>query len=265
MKLLLTLALLLPVAALGAERRVAFEYDVRAVGLFDMTLAGEAEFLADRYAVGMRLATTGMGDVMARFRMQARSEGVIASPPMPRKHVQGSESRLYDRRTVSIRYDDTGLPSTEVTPPITKDDRDPVQPEQARGAVDLLSALARSIQAASPVEACQGRIPVFDGRRRYDLVPEAMGTERLEPPSSGSFAGTALRCAMKQVRIAGFKKTDKDGRTGETLSFTVWLAQPAGWPVVMPVRIETESGYGRVISHIAKAEVDGAPLALQRP
>jgi len=265
MKLLLTLALLLPAAALGAERRVAFAYDVRAVGLFDMSLEGEAEFHPDRYAVAMRLATSGMGDAIARFRMQARSEGVIASPPMPRLHVQTSESRLYDSRAVRIRYDDTGLPSAEVTPPLRTDDRDVVQPEQARGAVDLLTALARSVQAGSPAEACKGRIPIFDGRRRYDLVPEPAGMEKLDPPTAGSFAGQALRCLMKQVRIAGFKRTDRDGQAGEALSFVVWLAQPPGWPLVMPVRIETESGYGRVISHIARAEVDGEPLALQGP
>ncbi len=265
MKLLLALALVLPVAAHGAEHKVAFGYDVRFVGLFDMVLEGEADFRAGSYAVAMQLATTGMGDAIARFRMQARSEGVIASPAMPRHHVQATQSRMYNRRTVTIRYDETGLPTAEVTPPPSTDDRDPVTPEQARGAVDLLSALARSVQADSPEAACRGRIPVFDGRRRYDLLPQAAGTDKLEPPATGSFAGPALRCIMKQERIAGFKRTDKDGQRGEALAFTVWMARPQGWPVVMPVRIETESGYGRVISHISRLEVDGASIDLQRP
>ncbi len=109
------------------------------------------------------------------------------------------------RSVVAMRYTQDGGVEAKADPP-PGDDRDPVGAQQRRSTVDTLTAglvLSRRLAAG---EACDGRIPVFDGRRRYDLVMEDGGRSPISMRKTLPRIETAQICWFRIHRIAGFKK-----------------------------------------------------------
>jgi hypothetical protein len=97
-------------------------------------------------------------------------------------------------------------------------------------------------------------VPVFDGRRRYDLQYEDRGIQELKRSTYSAFAGPARACRVKQHRIAGFSTDPTDGEKADEAS--IWIADVLPGAPPMPVRIELDSSWGYVYAHLA--EVTGS-------
>jgi hypothetical protein len=261
-------ALLLCLMPYGAQAagpdRYTFGYLVQFVGMFDLKMEGSIELTPDRYVINMDLRTEGLADSLTRYRMTARSEGTHASPITAVAHESKVSSRFIDPRTAQVRWDASGIAHAEMVPPPKKDGRAPVLPEMTRGAIDPLSALLAAILRPSAAEACGAPIPVFDGRRRYDLYPKPTGMAKIEPRTAGAFAGEALHCVLYVDRIAGYSsKYDTSVRGPDEPGFEVWFAQRPGVDILLPAKIYADTRYGEVIAMLARLEKNGQPIALQ--
>lgn len=255
---------LMPGLAHAAAERYSFGYLVQFIGLFDLKMEGAIELTADRYVITMDLRTEGMADSLARYRMAARSEGTHASPVAALVHESRVTARFVDPRTAKVRWDPSGIARAEMVPPPKKEDRDPVQPDMTRGAVDPLSALLAAILHSTAADACSRPIQVFDGRRRYDLLPKPGGTEEIEPRVAGAFAGEALHCVLYVDRIAGYsKKFDTATRGPDEPGFEVWFARRPGLDILLPAKVYADTRYGEVVATLARLEKDGRPIDLQ--
>jgi hypothetical protein len=179
-------------------------------------------------------------------------------------HQSKVTSRFIDPRTAKVRWGADGIAHAEMDPPPKKDGRDPVDPAITRGAIDPLSALLAAILRPTTADACSQPIQVFDGRRRYDLLPKPGGTERLAPPVAGAFAGEALHCVLHVDRIAGYsKKYDTATRGPDEPGFEVWLARRADLGILLPAKIYADTRYGEVVATLARLEKDGQRVDLQ--
>ncbi len=247
-----------------APERYSFGYLVQFVGLFDLKMEGAIELTPDRYVITMDVRTEGMADSLTRYRMAARSEGAHGSPVAALAHESRVTSRFIDPRTAKVRWDAAGIAHAEMVPPPKKDGRDPVRPEMTRGAIDPLSALLAAILRPSAAEACSAHIPVFDGRRRYDLYPKATGTEKIEPRIAGAFRGEALHCVLYVDRIAGYSaKYDTATRGPDEPGFEVWFARRSDVDILLPAKVYADTRYGEVVATLARLEKDGRPIDLQ--
>jgi hypothetical protein len=108
--------------------------------------------------------------------------------------------------------------------------------------------------------ACGGTIPVYDGRRRFDVRLKPEGTQDLAPNKLSGYAGPASACRLTFRNVAG-------GRTPERTMFwrQVDAAGDAGFPTLvhlapvspggemMPVRVEVDSPFGWAIVHLKGA------------
>src|SRR5690606_23078870 len=98
-------------------------------------------------------------------------------------------------RRVRIGWRSGEIVLAEATPPPELDDRSPVPEALLAGTLDPLSAALRAALAAEAGRPCEGRLDIFDGRRRYALHFEDRRQD-----------ADALRCRVRLERIGGMSR-----------------------------------------------------------
>jgi hypothetical protein len=127
----------------------------------------------------------------------------------------------------------------------------PITAAHLQNVVDPLSAVVLLSQARlnRGGDACEKRIPIFDGRIRYDLVLSPKGTRSIG--GAGKLHGTAYVCRVGYVPIAGHKlgKQGADYATGNT-GIEVWLVPvpEAGLLVPYYVHVPTPAGTASMVT-----------------
>jgi hypothetical protein len=135
------------------------------------------------------------------------------------------------------------------------------------GTTDPLSAVLSVAGAIAVGRGCSETVPVFDGRRRYDLIFRAMGSRDLPPNAYSVFSGPAVQCQVTSRVLAGnWRKSGGLASDDEKKKPATLLLAPVveGMPPV-PVRLEGESRFGEVIMHLTSAEPLMALSDIQRP
>jgi hypothetical protein len=253
-------ALVLPGVASRAEpagaaedRRLALDYTVYIGGFRVVDIALKAE-LADRaYRINMDLKAQGLLNMILDWSMSANSSGkMVGRKIVPVKAGHDSRWRGKQRR-IRLRYSKGVAPTVVSVPPATSDDRRVVRPEDRLGARDLAGGILATLLAVGGADSCSHTEPVFDGRRRFDIVFDEVARDRLKPSDYSPFGGMALRCTLTIKRIAGFRLRQSRYRWMSGGKATVWIGRVfAGAPPVM-VRMEMETAFGPLRAHLSGA------------
>lgn len=270
--ILLVAAALIAAQGVGAARAeppapgaIDLAFRVYAGGFAILSLETKAAVAPADYTMTTRARTEGVLDVLFGFQLASRAEGrVEAAGVRPLAYRSDSDGR-FGRRTIRMVWDERGVPAASTEPPAESDDRDPVTPAQAQGAVDpLTAAIARATLRQG--EPCDGRDQLFDGRRRYDLSYVPAGRAELAPNRWSAYAGPAIVCKVRMHRIAGYvRAAEDDNRRLDERETTLWLA-PIEGGMHLPVKLAADTLWGTVIAHIVRAELGGrVRLALAAP
>jgi hypothetical protein len=131
----------------------------------------------------------------------------------------------------------------------TNEERVPVTDADRKGIVDPLTAMLIRMEGTGEVvaaDACKRTLPIFDGRRRFDL---ALSFKRIEQVKGGKgYAGPAVVCAVAFRPIAGHRRDSAlldyltDGREIELV-----LAPVAGTRFLAPFRLSIASMLGNLV------------------
>lgn len=133
-----------------------------------------------------------------------------------------------------------------VDPPLVPlPDRIPLTDADRRGVLDPMTAtLTRVAGTADPLspEACHRRVPVFDGRVRYDLHSEF---KRIDAVRADGYAGPVVVCAVYFQPIAGYVPDRAAIKyLAELRDAEVFLAPIAGTRVLVPFRFSLPTPIG---------------------
>jgi len=249
----LALALMMTgIAPAGAvELTLTFELFVSGVHAADLSLT--AEVTESRYRLASDSRTVGLIDAVVAFISRAASEGTIASGEV-RPHTHRADNDWHgDRRTVRIDYADPTRLLVAIEPSPAADGRDPVPPEFMRETVDPLSAaldIARHVVSGDRART----LPVFDGRRRYNLHLGPSTAASVEGPV---YSGAARRLEITLERIAGFSSRPWLPRSDDPETVTVWFATLADGLPPIPVRLDAVAVIAPVRLHLAGLAVGG--------
>lgn len=85
-----------------------------------------------------------------------------------------------------------------------KDGIVPVMPQHLSGVLDPLTAIM-AVARGTDGNPCQRRIPIYDGKARFDLVLSPRGMVRLSEQRPSGQPGEGYVCRVKYVPIAGHK------------------------------------------------------------
>lgn len=249
---LLTALLAAPLAIIGCMTAAAADglllsYEIRLGGFSAGTIELDATIERTRYRVRARTEGRGLVGLLTGFRSDAHSEGALdGDAVLPFAH--GADNRwLGDSRRVRIRYRSEGAPSFEAEPPPEADDRDPVPADRTIGTLDPLSAALHATLAAQAGRACEGRLDIFDGRRRYALHFQERRQE-----------AELVRCRIALERIAGLSHDPWLPMVQPIETADLWIAPLRDGLPPIPVRLEAETGLGMAIVRLTALN-GGAP------
>ena len=229
---------------------LTLRYDVYARGFPVLSLDFRLSETAAAYEVAGTVRTQGVLGVVSDFTLHTESRGAIAADKLhPSVHDSASRARRKERRAhLDFRHD--GSVVAALTPAGDPDHKLPTA-DQVVGTVDPLTAILAIGHAVAQTGSCRGvKVPVYDGRRRYDLVLADDGAERTVEPGKPA----ERRCALDMVKLAGFS-SDRD-RAPRTDHGKVWI-MPAPRPGMppLPARIEFRSDWGPITVQMAPAGV----------
>ncbi|MEL6318844.1 MAG: DUF3108 domain-containing protein, partial [Pseudomonadota bacterium] len=156
-----------PAAALD---NVALAYNIYVGGVLIGGADLNVDVLGPEYAARSRLITKGVAEWVVSATFDFQSGGAIdpkgaVSPALFQADGTYEKSRL----TVAMSYAD-GAPNVVVADPPFKPRPYQVDPKTQVGALDPIAAIVAAMRPGAPDALCDRRIPVFDGRRRYDFI-----------------------------------------------------------------------------------------------
>lgn len=193
---------------------------------------------------------------------ETRSFGLIAN------QVPKPAAFTFDFRTNSkagstkMDFADGSVTSVRHAPPAPpKPDIVPVREQHLRGVLDPLSAImvvARSSAIANP---CSRRLPIFDGKERFDLVLSYKGQVKVSEQQPSGQPGIAHVCKVKYQPIAGHKVDAEHSHLATTDGIEVSLRPIPSANVLVPyqITIPTVLGYATINSRRIEIETPGKP------
>ena len=216
----------------------------------------------DQYHSVSNLQTGGVVNVVWQSEIQATSTGTVA----PKNFHPGLYDSFYTGRSdkkqeVSLTYDASGPVRLYANPTYPTTGYE-VPTDQQRNTYDPLSAITYFVSGvwmASPENPCGVTLPVFDGRRRYDV-----GLEKVKDVTvsmdNGLYKGKAVLCQMHYKQLAGYKpRVLKDAAKFPVIN--AWIAtMPSaitGRPYVVPLRIWADTEYGVIAGVATQLKIDG--------
>lgn len=229
-------------------------FDFHTGGFSIGTTAVDLEVADGGYRMTSRLATVGLAGFLTGFVSEGLTAGRLdGDAPSPAEHRVDNLWRG-GKRWVVARYDGAAPPHFESEPPADRDDRPPVPAEQTANTVDPLTAGLRLALAAP---GAPGRVvPVYDGRRRYDLIVERLGRDFLDEPG---YRGEAIRMDMRWARVAGFAKPGFFAPRKVPDTAVLWFAppRPETLGLALPLRIEVDSAFGLTLMRLVEVKIRG--------
>src|SRR6202795_1604449 len=231
----------------ASQGRLEAEYIVTIAGIPIGRGNWIIEISDDQYTAAASGTTTGI----LRFFTGARGSGaahgtVNGGQPVPTSY---GATITYDRKIDDVRMALTGGNVTDyaVEPPLPPlPDRIPITEADRHGVFDpMTSMLNRVAGSGDPVspEACNRKVPVFDGRVSYDLHSEFKRMENVK--AERGYEGPVVVCAVYFTPISGYVPDRPAIKyLVELRDAEVWLAPVFGTRVLVPFRFSMPTPLG---------------------
>jgi len=242
----------------AAEDRVEMRFEGFGVaGLHVVTTHTAIEETSAAYVIETQFQTAGAAGIFLTVFGQSWVRGQLAEgKPRPEAFQSDVRRNGVDRRLqVDYRADGTVIGSA--TPPATEPVT-PVPADQLRGTVDSVTAFYQLERQLARGGGCALKIPVFDGRHRYDLQFSDAGRPILTPAANQNFAGLTQACRMARQEIGGFF-VDRSHIEGVRAG-TIWYARLVPGDSLIPVRIDMQSEIGDVAIYLSELRGRGVDL-----
>jgi hypothetical protein len=219
-----------------------------------------------RYETRIEARGTRLVDLLTGWSYVAEAEGRLTAAGLAPETFR-AERRLRRKHEVRrMRWDETGEVEVVDVPPQSAEDAAAVPAEFRPGTIDPLSALFAVATALGP-DGCSGDLPVFDGRRRYDILARNDGTDTLEVSRLTRYSGPADRCEVTLRPVAGFEGDRDEGaffEYGAERTATVWHAPAGPDGETVPVRLQLDGPGSSFVLHLVSATAGPGSATAQR-
>lgn len=223
--------------------------------------------IGDReYTITMSGRASGVLRVLASGEGTLTSHGDLKdgrlSPTSFAANTSSDDDKLDVKMTIA---DGTVQDLTASAPPPAKD-RVAVTDAHRHGIVDPLTALM--VPAADTANglseaACQRTLPIFDGRRRFDLklAYKRMDVAKADKGYKG-YGGPVVVCALTFQPVAGHRASSPLVKYLEDREIEIAFAPVAGTRVLAPFRISITNMLGNLVVQANRFEVH-APASVR--
>jgi len=258
------LSIIAPKSSLaGKSKDLLLDYDIYAGGI--KILAAELNMSngKDSYAMNLNAHTQGFIGALFPWSAEYNTSGVNKDGKLQPTSYEKSDTWRGGTKVTKMKYDEKGqvVKSTvEEGQNVTEASVDKLL---SGNAVDVLTGVLNMMQIVKNSNECNGKVEVFDGKRKFNINLKNEGKEKIEPSRYSIFSGEAIKCDLTVEPIAGFKEKDKNRGWMAVQNHseehnrlpTIWLASTEKSAQLIPVRLQLNSTYGAVIAHLAKEEI----------
>jgi hypothetical protein len=178
---------------------------------------------------------------------------VTSGKPQPAAYAFSFEGSSKSGR-IDMRFKKSAVSKVTSVPPIQPSPgRVPVTQAQLQGVLDPLSAV---MAVTAPiggkiagVNPCKRKIPIFDGKQRFDLVLSHLRNEKLD-------GAVAYVCKVKYVPISGHKMNKETKFMASTNDIEIWLIPVDEAKIFVPYFVTLPTPVGAATITSAKVNVD---------
>lgn len=138
----------------------------------------------------------------------------------------------------------------------------PLTKKHARAVFDPLSAVflaGKSTRKGLDTSVCSRRLPIFDGKHRYDVQLSHVRTIKVAPRGRKGYAGPAMVCRAKYHPIAGHRPDHKAVEFMiKTNDIETWLIPVPQANLYVPYHVVIPTPWGTATLTAKTFEVEGA-------
>ncbi len=249
-------------AGMGGSRSVAAEpwpasvralYDISFNGFSVGTFEFESQAESESYTL---TASARLSMLLGAFTWngETRSFGLLGSQlPKPAAFTFDFKSNT---RTGSTRLgfsDGTVINVSQQPPVVTTVPTVPLRSQHLRDVVDPLSAIM--VLSRGGTGPCDRRIPIFDGKERFDLVFSHKGEMRVAEQSPSGQPAVAHVCRVRYLPIAGHKLDNETSFMASNTGIEVVLRPVPSANVLVPYQVQVPTLAGTAVITSKRIEI----------
>jgi hypothetical protein len=229
------------------------------IGDFKLT----ALISSNEYSVTANADISLLAGILFEWRGTTSSSGrVIRRGPLPYNYSFGYKTSDKSER-IDVKFSNNVVSEIAVNPPQRpSSSRVPITRKHMQNVVDPMSAVVLLTNTGgagkSGVEVCTRRLPIFDGKARYDLQLSYKGVKTIS--AANGYKGPAYICKVKFYPIAGHKPGDDDSDfAAKSDGIEVWMmpVSQAGIYVPYYIYVPTPAGSATLTSSGFDVDVSG--------
>jgi hypothetical protein len=233
-----------------AQTKLTASYTISLLGITIGTAEWELE-VNEQYLAQASGRISGVASKLISGQGSASVRGALVNNHAQPAAFEADIKTDAETDNVRMMFDAAGVSELAVEPalpPTTPgSQRVPVSAADRKGVLDPLSGLlviANADPALGP-PTCQRRIPIFDGRRRYDVVLSFKRMDDLKAETG--YAGPVIVCSIHVVPISGHRVGGSFvQRLVKSDDLEVALAPLAGTRILAPFQAAVPTAVGTV-------------------
>jgi len=249
-------ALLAATATVQAQGKLEARYGVTMAGLSVGTADFTLDLARDRYTVAASGRAAGMLSAVVSGEGTVAASGTLRDGRPAPGTFTSRIVREDDKADTAMTIADGTVVKLVAETPKPVADRVAVTEAHRKGVVDPISALLVPMAGASGVigkDACERTLPVFDGRRRYDLTLTFKRMDKVK--AEKGYAGPVAVCAVKFTARAGHRSSSSLVKFLSERDIELALAPVVGARLLVPYRVTVASMFGNLVVEATQFDV----------
>ncbi len=240
------------------DENISLKYNVYAGGLHALKASLDMSLTAKKYDIEVDAKTNGFIGKVFPWAGHFETVGTTDKKDLiPETHTSTSSWKKKAKEK-ELEYKDGVFKAKHEIKNGKKTTNNKIKNELTIDTVDMLTGAVQLLQNAENQSTCNGSVPVFDGKRRFNLIFKEAGSSTIRKSKYSAFSGTALKCTVEIEPVLGFRAKDKkrgwlavqNHTKARKKMPTIWLSKLEEDGPVVPVRVEIASSYGAVIAHL---------------
>jgi hypothetical protein len=226
------------------------------IGDFKLT----ALMSSSEYSVNANAEISLLAGMLFDWQGTTSSSGrVIRRGPLPYNYSFGYKTSDKSER-IDVKFSNNVVSEIAVNPPSRPTGaRIPITRKHMQNVVDPMSAVVLLTNTGgagkSGVEVCTRRLPIFDGKARYDLQLSYKGVKNIT--AANGYKGPAYICKVKFYPIAGHRPGDEDSNyAAKSESIEVWMMPVSQAGIYVPYYIYVPTPVGTATLTSSGFDVD---------
>lgn len=246
-------------ASAETSTNLTVDYQI-ALGGFDFGRADvRAEIGQNDYRLDALIKTEGIAEQFFETTFALESQGAFSGNRVKPARFVSTYTDGDSSRRVELLYRQGTAPTMSADPAYEDGFGPNVGANDVLMTQDPISALLLPV-VSNGTSPCERSLPLFDGRRRYDLqlrpdTPGGVMTEMNGPDEA--YSGPVMRCTVKMIPVAGYERKTLIKLLERDDSIKVWLAPVEDGRFWVPVRMTLRTPFGGAVMRASRFEVAG--------